>query len=160
MDLFKLDPGLFLWTWITFGLLLLLLWKFVFPGLFGAINSREKKIKESVNKAEKIEQRLAEIESEHAGIMQKAHEDADEILRKTRIDAEVLRKKLLEKAEQDLEALHEQAAAAIADERAAAVEAVRAEMAELVCAASQKLVEQSFSTEDDRQRVMELIKTL
>ena len=160
MDLFKLDPGLFLWTWVTFGLLLLLLWKFVFPGLFGAINSREKKIRESVNKAEKIEQRLAEIESEHAGIMRKAREDADEILRKTRTDAEVLRKKLLEKAEQDLEALHEQAAAAIADERAAAVEAVRAEMAELVCAASQKLVEHSFSTDDDRQRVMELIKTL
>ncbi len=160
MDLFKLDPGLVLWTWITFGLLLFLLWKFVFPGLFGAINSRERKIRESVNKAEKIEQRLAEIEAEYGQVIQRARDEADEILRQTRSDADVIKARLLEKAEKEISDLHAQAAASISAERSAAMESLRSEIADLVLAASGKLVDQTYNADTDRQRVEELIKSL
>ncbi len=160
MDLFKLDPGLFLWTWITFGLLFVLLWKFVFPGLFGAINSRERKIRESVNKAEQIEQRLAEIEAEHGKVIQRARDEADEILRQTRKDAEGIKTRMLEKAEAEISELHSQAAASISTERAAAIESLRSEIADLVLSVSEKLVDQTYSADADRNRVEELIKSL
>ena len=160
MDLFKLDPGLILWTWITFGALLFLLGKFVFPGLFDTISSREKKIRQSVDKASQIEKRLADIEREHSEILQRSREEADEILRKTRAEAEEVRKKLLEKADKEVQELHDQAMVRIAEERAAAVESIRMEIAELVCSASEKVIGRSFTSEEDRDWVKDLIETL
>ena len=160
MDLFKLDPGLILWTWITFGVLLVLLGKFVFPGLFDSIDAREKKIREAVDNADRVEQRLADIEREHTEILRRSREEGDEILRRTRAEAEELRRKLLEQADAEVQELHARAVARIDEERTQAVEAIRAEIAELVCATSEQVIGRSFTSEDDRAWVRELVKNL
>ena len=41
-----------------------------------------------------------------------------------------------------------------------AVEAIRAEIAELVCATSEQVIGRSFTSEDDRDWVRELVKNL
>ena len=160
MDLFRIDPGLILWTWITFGVLLFLLGKFVFPPLMNSIRTREEKIRQSVDRANQIEQRLAEIEQEHAATVKRSRDEADEILRRAREDAEAVRSRLLEKADREVQEIYAQARARIAEERAAAVESIRQEIAELVCETSEKVIGRSFTTEEDRDWARELVETL
>jgi F-type H+-transporting ATPase subunit b len=160
MELFKIDPGLAIWTWIVFGILLLLLWKYAFPSLMQGIRERENSIARSVDNAALIEQRLADIEQEHAETMSRARAEADEILRRTREEAQEVRRKLLERAEQEAREVLEQAREKIQDERAAATQAMRREIAGLVCDASEKIIGRSFTSREDRDWAEGLAKTL
>ena len=160
MDLFKLEPGLAVWTWIVFGLLLFILWKYLIPSLMKGVKDREKLISDAVDNAAKIEARLAEIEEEHAEIMKRTKEQADEILRKTREEAEVVRKRLLEKADEEARQVVELAKERMAEERAAMLEALRLELADFICDSSEKLIGRSFVSEKDREWTKELARTL
>ena len=160
MDLFKIDPGLAIWTWVSFIILFIILSKFVFPNIMKMINTREASIAESVEKAERIEQRLEEIEQEHKAIMKRANSEADEILRKTRSDAEALRKKLLEKAENEAREIVNQAKAKMLEDRDAMIEAMQSDIADFVVDTSEKIIGRSFTSADDRSWAMELADSI
>ena len=160
MELFTLDPGLAIWTWIAFGILFLILWKFVFPALLDNIKNREHLIAQSVDDATEIQKRLERINTEHAGILKKARKEADDILRNTRKEAEVLKKKLLEKAELETEEIIAQAREKIAAEREALLQSLQEELADFVCDTSERIIGTSFTSEKDREWARELAKTL
>jgi F-type H+-transporting ATPase subunit b len=160
MELFKIDPGLMLWTWITFGVLLLLMGKYVYPPLLANLKSREKKIRDSVRNADQIEQRLADSEREHEEMLKRSMAEADEILRRTRAEAAKVRQRLVAEAEQEVEQMYAQARARIAEERQAVVESIRQELADVVCEASEKVIGKSFTSAADRDWAKELVDTL
>ena len=160
MDLFKLEPGLFIWTWLTFGILLLLLSKLVFPSLLAGIKQREKKIADSVDKAEEIEKRLASIENEHREIISAAQKEADAILRKIREDAGELKKKLAKEADEKAAAILEDARLKIEEERTAILNSLRSDIAEMVCEASSKLIQTKAAGDEDLKLAEKLVNEL
>ncbi len=160
MELFKLDPGLAAWTWIAFGALLFILWKFVFPPLMKNIKTRERTIAKSVDNAAAIERRLGEIEEEREKILKEAGVKADEILHQTRKDAEVLKAKLVEKAEKEAENILVLARNKAAAEREALLQTLQEDLADFVCDASEKVIGASFISEKERQWTRELVKEL
>ena len=160
MDLFKIEPGLFLWTWISFGVLLFVLSKFVFPPLLSGVKTREKKIADSLDKAEEIERRLADIEEEHRKALEKAKKEADSILREVRQEASDLKKKLAAQASEEAAGILEEARRKIDDERVAIINALRDDLAEFVCEASGKLVGHSMDQDKDREFARKLVDEL
>ncbi|MBN2444105.1 MAG: F0F1 ATP synthase subunit B [Spirochaetales bacterium] len=160
MDLFKIDPGLAIWTWITFGILFFLLSKFAFPTLLKNLKDREEMIAESVDNASKIETKLAAVEKEQAEIIRRSQEEAKEILRKTREDAQQMRKNLLEEAEKEAREIVEQARLTINEERADAIKSLRAQIAAFTCDTAEQLIGRSFVSADDRKWAEELAKAL
>jgi F-type H+-transporting ATPase subunit b len=160
MDLFKLEPGLFIWTWLTFGILLLLLSKLVFPALIAGIKQREKKIADSVDKAEEIERRLDAIEDEHRKMISDAQKEADAILRQIREEASELKKKLAKEADQKAVGILEDARGKIQEERTAILNSLRSDIAEMVCEASNKLINLKVSDDDDLKLAEKLVNEL
>ena len=160
MELFTLDPGLAIWTWVAFGILFLILWKFAFPALLDNIKNRENLIAKSVDDAADIQKRLESINTEHAGILKKARKEADGILLNTRKEAEVLKKKLLEKAENEAEEIIAQARERMTAEREALLQSLQEELADFICDTSEKIIGSSFISEKDREWTRELAKTL
>ena len=160
MNLFKIEPGLFIWTWITFGLLLLLLHKFVFPALITGIKQREKKISDSMDQAEAIEKRLAEIDTEYRNAIEDAKKEADSILRSVREEANILQKKLAAKADQEASGILEEARMKIEEERIGMLNSMRTEIAEFICSASGKLVDKSFTKEEELEWAEKLVDEL
>ena len=67
--LVQLDPGLFVWTIITFLLLLTALAKFAWKPLLNILKEREDFIKSSLNDAEKAQQELARLNAEGEAII-------------------------------------------------------------------------------------------
>jgi len=58
--LVQLDPGLFVWTILTFLLLLFVLAKFAWKPLLKMLNDREELIRSSLEDAEKAKEKLEE----------------------------------------------------------------------------------------------------
>ena len=59
--LVQLDPGLFVWTILTFLLLFALLAKFAWKPLLKALSEREEKIRSSLEQAEEAQQKLEQL---------------------------------------------------------------------------------------------------
>ena len=160
MELFKLEPGLALWTWISFGILFFILWKFILPVMLKNIQNREDYISSGIENAEKIETRLQEINSERESVLKKASDEADEILHRTRAEAEELRLKLNRQAEEEAAGILAQARKAAAAEREAALQALQDELADFICDASEKVVGMKFVTDKERDWTRETVKSL
>ena len=77
--LVQLDPGLFIWTILTFLALLFLLAKFAWKPLLAALEDRENKIKNSLEDAEKAKAELERINAKSEEIIAKARSEAQSI---------------------------------------------------------------------------------
>src|SRR5512133_48602 len=68
--------SLIFWEVVSFGILLFVLYKFAFPGIVSVLEEREKKIKDSLDQAERhrseAERRLKEYEAKLAGASREA----------------------------------------------------------------------------------------
>ncbi len=160
MDLFKLEPGLAIWTWISFGLLLIILAKFVIPSILKNLQEREDYIHSSVDKTAEIEKRLSAIESERDAKIEDAGAQADKILLQVRSEAEELKKKLTAQAEKEAEELIEQARKQLESERRALIEAMRQEITDFVVETSEKVVGSAFVGDKEKAFTKDLVDTL
>jgi F-type H+-transporting ATPase subunit b len=150
MELFRIEPGLMLWTWISFIILLIIMYKFVFPTLIQNIKEREEKISKSVDDAEKISRTRADMDREKTDILKKAQTEGDEIVRKMRNDADLLKKSLEEKAELSAAEILKQAQQKAEEENIIALQQLKAEIAEFVCDTSEKIIGRAFIKEEDQ----------
>ena len=66
------DPGLFIWTILTFLVLLALLGKFAWRPLLAALEAREATIRKSLDDAEKTRQELERVQQESRQIVLQA----------------------------------------------------------------------------------------
>ena len=88
--LVQLDPGLFVWTIITFLILLGVLTKFAWKPLLKALEIRENEISQSLKDAEKAKKELERLSEESEEIIAKARSEAQGILSEGKKAAEKL----------------------------------------------------------------------
>ncbi len=160
MDLFKLEPGLAIWTWITFGILFFILWKFVLPVLLKNLQDREEYISSAVDKTDELDRKLKNLQAERDAILNQANREADEILHRIRQEGELLKNELVLKARKEAEKLLEQARKDAAAEREAALKALEKELAEFICDAAEQVVGMSVVGEKERAWTEETVKSL
>jgi len=154
------DPGLFIWTIITFLVLLFLLSKFAWRPLLAALDHRNQLIAKAVDDAEKTRQELERVKQESAQILQQARVEADGIVTRTRSDANQLREELRQQARTEAEAITAKAGREIEFETRRAVEQVRREAVDLSVAIASKLLRRNVSREDNQALIDDTIKQL
>src|SRR5687767_1211486 len=93
------DPGLYIWTIVTFLVLLALLARFAWRPLLAALESRQEAIRKSLDDARAAKQELERLHVESQKILAQARSDADAILSSTRSDANRFRDELKQKAQ-------------------------------------------------------------
>src|SRR5215470_13906224 len=143
------DPGLFIWTILTFLVLLALLAKFAWRPLLAALESRQEAIKKSLDDADKAKQELARLQQESAKIIEQARIEAESILTKTRSDAERLREDLKAKAKEEADNLVRNAEQQIQLQARQALQQVRHQVADIAVTIASKLLERNVAKEDN-----------
>ena len=96
--LVQLDPGLFVWTIVTFLLLVFVLAKFAWKPLLKMLQDREDMVRSSLEDAEKAKSELERLNEESEAIMAKARSEAQSILADGKAAAEKV-KEMCEQAE-------------------------------------------------------------
>ena len=74
------DPGLFIWTILTFLVLLWLLAKFAWRPLLQALENRQEMIRKSLDDAQQAKQELERLNQESARIIREARVEAQSIV--------------------------------------------------------------------------------
>lgn len=154
------DPGLFIWTILTFLVLLTLLAKFAWGPLLQALASRQEGIRRSLDEADQAKQEMQRLQQESAQIIRQARVDADAIVVQTRADAERLRAEMRQKARVEAEAIVRNAERQIQLETGRALQQLRHEAVDLSVMIASKIIQRNLSKEDNERLIEDALKQL
>jgi F-type H+-transporting ATPase subunit b len=152
------DPGLFIWTILTFLVLVALLAKFAWRPLLQALDVRQQTIARSLEEAQRARQELERIQRESAQMMAQARTEAEAVIGRSRADAEVLREELKQKARAEAASIVKNAERQIQLETARAIQQIRTEAVDLSVAIASKILRRQVTKEDNQALIEETLK--
>lgn len=155
MDLITPGLGLVFWTVITFVILLLLLRKFAWKPILGAVSDREDGIKDALAAADKARKEMENLHADNERILQEARAERELMLK----DARDMKNKIVTDAkdEAQLQAnkMIVQAQAAIQSEKKAAMAELKSHVAGLSIEIAEKVVRAELSNKDKQLKLIE-----
>ena len=152
------DIGLLLWTIVTFLVLLFILrWKAWGP-LMDALDVRAQQIEESLNQAEKIIEDQAQSAKDNEQILDKAREEASQIIAEAKDAGENLKNKLSEEGQEKYEALLENAKSQIDAEKQKALSDIKNMVIDIAISASEKIVKRNLNDNDNKKMIEETVE--
>jgi F-type H+-transporting ATPase subunit b len=125
------DPGLFIWTILTFLVLVGLLAKFAWRPLLEALERRQATIAKALDDAKLAKQELERLQKESAEMMRQARVEAEAIIARSRTDADLLREELKQRSRVEAAAIVKNAEQQIQLETARAIQQIRHEAVDL-----------------------------
>ena len=136
---FGIDWRLLLINAINFGLLLLLLWYFLYGPILRMLEERRERVARGVADAEAAEARLREIEASRSARLAEAGKEADEVLAAARAAAAVKARERVAQAEAAAASIVTDAHLAATELKAQALAESRDEVAKLIVLGMEKI---------------------
>jgi F-type H+-transporting ATPase subunit b len=154
------DPGLYIWTIVTFLVLVALLARFAWRPLLDALEQRQDSIRKSLDEARQAKQELERLNIESARILAEARAEADAIISRTRADASRAGEEMKEKARADADRIVRNAERQIELEAARALQTIRREAIDISVAIASKLLRRNLSKEDNERLIEETFREI
>src|SRR5262245_821517 len=154
------DPGLFIWTIITFLVLLALLAKFAWRPLLKALETRQEAIEKSLDDADRAKQELARLQNESAKIIEQARIEAESILTRTQSDAQRLRDGLKAKAKEEVDSMIRNAQQQNQLQTRQALQQIRHQVADIGMTIASKLLERNLDAKDNERLIRETLEQI
>ena len=154
------DPGLYIWTIVTFLVLVAALAKFAWRPLLEALERRQDQIRKSLDDAQKAKQELEKLNVESQRILAAARTEAEQILSNTRSDANRFREELKQKAQVEAAGIVKNAEKQIELETARALQQIRQEAVELSVTIASKLLQRNVSKDDNLRLIEDTFKSI
>ena len=158
--LVQLDPGLFIWTILTFLILFYVLAKFAWKPLLTALESRENTIRSSLEDAEKAKTELERLNTESEKIMAKARSQAQTIRVEAKSAAEKIKADVMVQAGEDAKKIRDDAQKQINVEKDKAIHEIRQEVVSLTMMVAEKVIRKNLSKEDNQSLIEDSIQHL
>ncbi|HEV8440223.1 MAG TPA: F0F1 ATP synthase subunit B [Methylomirabilota bacterium] len=149
----NLDKSLIIQV-VNFGLLLLLLGKFLYRPLLGKMEERSQAIKKSLEEAQAARAEAQREREEHAAKIQAAHAEAQAIRAAALKEAAEEQRRLVEAARGEAARLVEAAKAELDQDVRRAKQELRREVGDLAIGVAERLIRKSLR-DDDHRRIVE-----
>ena len=148
MDLVTPDIGLIFWTTVSFVILYFILEKYAWKPILGAVNDREKSIKDALSAAEKAKEEMANLKSDNEKILNEAKLQREALLK----DARDIKSKIISDAQNEAtekaNKLIEAAKTAIDNEKSAAMKELKNTVVDLSLNIAEKLLSKELDNKD------------
>ncbi len=155
--MFKAEPGLIIWTLISFFLLLILLAKLAYPQILKGLKKREETIQQQLEEAKKTKQEAAALLEDYRRQLAEARAEAQKIINEGKELGESMRKEIIQKAQQESNQMVKRAQEEIELQKQKAILELQEKMADLSILAASKIIQKSLNTEDHRRLVEEYV---
>jgi len=152
--------GLMVWTLITFGIAVFILWKFAFGPLQKIIDERRTGIQESMDVAEETRAEARRLLDEYRATLAKVRSEAKEILERSRTTGEHAKAEIMAEARAQSERVLVQAHEQIERDTQAAIRELRGQIAELTALATEKVAASSLTAADQQRLIDEALAEL
>ena len=147
--------GLFFWQALLFIGLLLLLRKFAWKPILGAVNEREEKISESLDLAEKTKKEMETLQAQNENLLKEARAERDSMIKDAKETANKMVEEAKGKAKDEAEKVMTSARESINAEKAAAITELKTQVASLSISIAEKVVKNELDSKKDQLALVE-----
>ena len=155
VTMLEFEPGLIIWTTVSFGMLVLLLYKVALPPILTLLAEREKLVKDSIDQAVANRERSEGLLAEYRDKLARVSDQAEQMIQAAKAEGEKLRMEILERAEKQAEFIAEKSRQDLSREKDKIIAEVRQSTAELVALAAGKVIRRLIKPEDNRRLIEE-----
>ena len=154
------DPGLFMWTIVTFLIVLFILkWKAWGP-LMSALDKREEDIKNALSAADRAKEDAEKASQDYEELIKKAHSESQQIISNSKTAAEKVKNVIESAAKEKAEEMIEKAKIQIESESQKAIQEIKSTVVDLSIEAAGKILEKNLDTEDNRKLVDQTLDSM
>ena len=157
MDLITPDVGLLFWTLVSFIILYLILRKFAWGPILGAVKEREESIKAALDAADNAKKEMENLKADNEKILNEAKTEREAMLK----EAREMKSKLISDAENEAKAkaksMVEAAKTAIQNEKNSAMNELKNTVVDLSVGIAEKLISEELADKDKQLKMIEEI---
>ena len=147
--------GLVFWTTLIFLMFFLILKRFAWKPILGAVKARDEMIKGSLASAEKARKEMTKLQSDNEAILKKAREEREGILKEARDVRDKLIAEAKGKAGEEAARLVEKAKAGIEKEKAMALSEIREQVTTLSVEIASKLLGEKLKRTGEQEKLID-----
>lgn len=103
LNLLAVNPGLMIWTLITFLIVLTILWFFAWKPIATALDSRSDKIESDLQKSQELREEAEQLLADYKAKLDSAKEEAAQLIEQARKTAEEQKDKILKETREQAE---------------------------------------------------------
>jgi F-type H+-transporting ATPase subunit b len=155
---FAPDVSMMLLTWVTFFIMLGILYKFAWRPILTALDQREEKLRKSLEEADRLTTELEQINQTRQEIVQKAQSEGKLIVEESRHAAIEAAQHIREKARGESQILLENAKREIHDATEKARAVLKQESIDTAVKLAGKLIEENIDQKKNKRIIDEFIK--
>ena len=152
------DPGIFLWTIVTFLIVLFILKVKAWGPLVEALEKREKRVEDSLKAAEKAIADAERVSDDYEKTILKAQTEAQQIISDAKTAGEKIKLDLETIANEKADKIIEKAKAQIDTERVRVISEIKTVAIEISLSAAAKVIEKNLDSDDNRKLVNEALE--
>ncbi len=160
MALLRVDPGLVIWLWITFGIILLILRYTAWDRITAGLDRRSQKIAADLEAARQAGEKAAVVLAEYDATIRQGKAEAARIIEEARSDAARLREDLLGRTWAEVRDVKERAAQEIEKARETAELGIRTRIVEMSFTIAEAILKRDTGSADNRTFVEEFADRL
>ena len=157
MDLVTPDVGLLFWTLVSFIILYLILRKFAWGPILGAVKEREESIKAALDAADNAKKEMENLKADNEKILNEAKIERETMLK----EAREMKSKLISDAEDEAKIkakkMVEAAKTAIQNEKNSAMNELKNTVVDLSVGIAEKLISEELADKDKQLKMIEEI---
>jgi F-type H+-transporting ATPase subunit b len=148
IDLLVVNPGLMIWTLITFLIVVFILSKFAWKPIIAALDARANKIHDDLEKAEKLKTEAETALANYKEQIAKAKDEANAIISAAKTEGINLKNKLNAETQAEVKAQKEQAINDIELSKTKAVQELQEYVVDLSVAIAGQILEKNMKAEE------------
>jgi F-type H+-transporting ATPase subunit b len=159
-SLVDVNPGLIIWTVVTFVILLFILKKIAWKPILTALSERENAIKESLEKAETAKEEAQKVLKQNEDAIAKAEEESKKIIEQSRVYAEKLKEQIIKESKEQARKIVEDAGGEIERRKETAFDELKNQVAGIAVQAAAKILNEKLDEETHKKIVNKYINEL
>lgn len=158
--MFTFEPGVALWTILSFGLVLFVLSKYVYPPVNALLKTRKETIAKDIAEAEQKNQTAALVSKELAEKLQTIRIEEQRILSEAREKAQALYEKYAKEALEEIREMRKQKEQDLGQMESAFFEKSEQKLTTLIIASCEKILKTGLTPEQQQAVIAERIQDL
>lgn len=159
-NLFAGDLGNAIWTLLIFGLVVLVLGRFVWPAILGGLRKREEFILQSLQQAKRDREQAEDRLKEYERKLVDAHTETAAILEEGRRDADAVKRQIEENARKEAEAIIARARREISIATDTAVKELYSLSAKLATELAARIIRKELNAKEHERLIADSIREL
>lgn len=157
MALFRIDPGIVIWTWITFLAVLLVLGKSTWKIIINGLNARAEKIQEDLKEAERTRENAKKSLAAYREQIDNAKVEASSIIENARVEANRVKEKIIAAAREEAEANKNKIMLEVDRAKEEITNSVRKQTIDIAVVMAETILKRNINKEDNQALINEFI---